>query len=131
MTNTNRPTIPPENGDEISLREIYEIIRQKQLAIIVITVLFAAIAGAYSFIRPEKQLAIIVITVLFAAIAGAYSFIRPENYAYQACVSMGVIGRDANGQPIFVDSPQGVEAQLNNAYIPFAIDSLVNKKKEN
>lgn len=74
---------------------------------------------------------IIVTTVLFAAIAGAYSFTRPVNYAYQACVSMGILGRDQNGQPIFVDSPQGAIAQLNNAYIPSVLDSFVNKQKKN
>lgn len=105
MTDSNYSTLPPENNDEISLREIYEIIRQKRLLII-------------------------IATVLCAAIAGAYSFIHTETYAYQACVSMGIIGRDQNGQPIFVDSTQGALAQLDNAYIPSTLDSFLNKQKK-
>ncbi|MHB8851478.1 MAG: Wzz/FepE/Etk N-terminal domain-containing protein, partial [Acidithiobacillus ferriphilus] len=70
-----------ENGDEISLYEIYAILRQKRWIII-------------------------GITVIFALLAGAYSFIRPTNYAYQACAGMGILGQDGNGQPIFSESPQ-------------------------
>ena len=95
---------PPENGDEISLYEIYAILRQKRRIII----------GA---------------TVVFALLAGAYSFIRPTNYAYQACAGMGILGREQNGQPIFIDSPQSAIAQLDNAYIPSVVDSLNGQKK--
>ncbi|MHB8201967.1 MAG: Wzz/FepE/Etk N-terminal domain-containing protein [Acidithiobacillus sp.] len=103
MTDQKPPyTIPSENGDEISLHEIYQILRQKRVIII-------------------------VTTVLFAAVAGAYSFIRPANYAYQACASMGIIGRDSHGQPIFIDSPQGAIAQLDHAYIPTVLDSRRKK----
>ena len=90
-----------ENGDEISLYEIYAILRQKR----------AVIIGT---------------TVVFALLAGIYGFIRPSNYTYQACASMGTLGRDNKGQPIFIDSPQGAIAQLNNAYIPSVVESILN-----
>ena len=96
---------PPENGEEISLYEIYAMLRQKRWIII----------GA---------------TVVFALLAGAYSFIRPTNYAYQACAGMGIFGRDQNGQPIFVDSPQSAIGQLDNAYIPSVVDSDIQVKKK-
>ena len=96
---------PPENGDEISLYEIYATLRQKRSLII----------GT---------------TIVFALLAGAYSFIRPTNYAYQACAGMGIFGRDQNGQPIFIDSPQSAIAQLDNAYIPSVVDSVLNGKKK-
>ncbi|MCR2830920.1 Wzz/FepE/Etk N-terminal domain-containing protein [Acidithiobacillus ferrooxidans] len=96
---------PPENVDEISLYEIYAMLRQKRWIII----------GA---------------TVVFALFAGAYSFTRPTNYAYQACAGMGILGRDQNGQPIFIDSPQSAIAQLDNAYIPFVLDSAIQLKKK-
>ena len=95
----------PENGDEISLYEIYAILRQKRSIII----------GT---------------TLVFALLAGAYSFIRPTNYVYRACAGMGVLGRDQNGQPILVDSPQSAIAQLDNVYIPSVIDSSINKQKK-
>lgn len=95
---------PQDNVDEISLYEIYEILRQKRVLII-------------------------ITTVLFASIAGIYSFIRPANYAYQACAIMGIIGRDNNGQPIFIDSPQSAIAQLDNAYIPPVVDSVLKGQK--
>ncbi|MCK9187969.1 Wzz/FepE/Etk N-terminal domain-containing protein [Acidithiobacillus sp.] len=97
---------PPENGDGISLYEIYAILRQKRALII-------------------------AITTAFALLAGVYSFIRPTNYTYQACVSMGTLGRDGNGQPIFIDSPQSAMAQLDNAYIPSVVDSVLNGQKKN
>ncbi|HUX19105.1 MAG TPA: Wzz/FepE/Etk N-terminal domain-containing protein [Acidithiobacillus sp.] len=97
---------PPENGDETSLYEIYAILRQKRSVII-------------------------AITTAFALLAGVYSFIRPTNYTYQACVSMGTLGRDGNGQPIFIDSPQSAMAQLDNAYIPSVVDSVLNGQKKN
>ena len=96
---------PPESGDEISLYEIYATLRQKRRIII----------GA---------------TVVFAMLAGAYSFIRPTNYTYQACVSIGTFGRDTNGQPILIDTPQSIMAQLNNDYIPSVVDSVFNGQKK-
>ena len=95
-----------ENYDEISLYEIYAILRQKRYIII----------GT---------------TVVFALLAGVYSFIRPTNYTYQACASMGTIGRDVKGQPIFIDSPQSAMAQLDNAYIPSILDSVLSGQKKN
>ena len=93
------------NYDEISLYEIYSILRQKR----------AIIIGT---------------TVVFALLAGVYSFIRPTNYTYQACASMGILGRDSHGQPIFIDSPQSAMAQLNNAYIPSVVGSVINAQKK-
>ena len=43
---------------------------------------------------------------------------------------MGVIGRDTKGQLIFIDSPQSAIAQLDNAYIPSAVDSVLNGQKK-
>ncbi|MCK9188929.1 hypothetical protein [Acidithiobacillus sp.] len=43
---------------------------------------------------------------------------------------MGVIGRDTKGQPIFIDSPQSAIAQLDNAYIPSVVDSVLNGQKK-
>ena len=43
---------------------------------------------------------------------------------------MGTIGRDRNGQPIFVDSPQSAIAQLDNAYIPSVVDSVLSGQKK-
>ncbi|MHB8180518.1 MAG: Wzz/FepE/Etk N-terminal domain-containing protein [Acidithiobacillus ferrivorans] len=94
-----------ENGDEISLYEIYAILRQKRWIII-------------------------GITVIFALLAGAYSFIRPTNYAYQACAGMGILGQDGNGQPIFSESPQSAIAQLDNAYIPSVVGSFIHELKK-
>ena len=92
------------NYDEISLYEIYAILRQKR----------AIIIGT---------------TVVFALLAGVYSFIRPTSYTYQACASMGTLGRDGHGQPIFIDSPQSAMAQLDNAYIPSTVDSVLSGQK--
>lgn len=96
---------PPENSDGISLYEMYAILRQKRSLII----------GT---------------TMVFALLASVYSFLRPTNYTYQACVSMGTLGRDTNGQPIFIDSPQSAMAQLDNAYIPSVVDSVLNGQKK-
>ncbi|MBU2722941.1 Wzz/FepE/Etk N-terminal domain-containing protein [Acidithiobacillus ferridurans] len=93
-----------EGSDEISLYEIYLILKRKRILIL-------------------------SVTVLCAFVAGAYSFIKPTNYTYQACAQMGVIDRDNTGQPIFIDSPQSAIAQLNNAYIPSVVDTFVKKHK--
>ena len=93
------------NEDEISLYEIYSIIR-------------------------KKRISIIVITFLFTVLAGAYGFIRPKDYTYQACASVGILGHDQNGQPIYIDSPQSAVAQLNNAYLPSAIDNFLKGQKK-
>lgn len=103
MNNTSNKQ--QENYDEISLYEIYSILRQKRFIII-------------------------GVTIFFALLSGAYSFIRPTNYSYRACVAMGVIGRDTKGQPIFIDSPQSAIAQLDNAYIPSVVDSVLNGQKK-
>lgn len=102
----NNQQAPLEDSDEISLYEIYLILKRKRILIL-------------------------SVTVLCAFVAGAYGFIKPANYTYQACAQMGVISRDNLGQPEFIDSPQSAIAQLNNAYIPSVVDSFVTKKKFN
>lgn len=89
----NNQQAPLEGSDEISLYEIYLILKRKR------TLILSA-------------------TVLCAFVAGAYSFIKPTNYTYQACAQIGIMNRDNTGQPVFIESPQSAIAQLNNAYIP-------------
>lgn len=93
------------NEDEISLYEIYTILR-------------------------KRGLSIIIITITFSALAGIYGFIRPTDYNYQACATMGISGYDQNGQPIFIDSPKSAIAQLENAYIPSTIDNFLKGQKK-
>jgi LPS O-antigen subunit length determinant protein (WzzB/FepE family) len=99
------PKLPLQNEDEISLYEIYAILRRKRWLIL----------GT---------------TIACAILAGAYAFIRPTNYTYQACVNMGILGQDNDGQPIYIDSPQSAMAQLDNAYIPSVIDSVLKGTKK-
>ncbi|MHB8201979.1 MAG: Wzz/FepE/Etk N-terminal domain-containing protein [Acidithiobacillus sp.] len=95
----------PDSSDEISLYEIYNILK-------------------------TKRYFILSATILCAFVAGTYILLKPENYTYQACVTMGIIGRDTRGEPIFIDSPRSSIAQLNNAYIPSLIDQFDGSQKK-
>lgn len=101
----NNQQAPLEGSDEISLYEIYLILKRKR------TLILSA-------------------TVLCAFVAGAYSFIKPTNYTYQACAQIGIMNRDNSGQPVFIESPQSAIAQLNNAYIPSVVDTFATKQKK-
>jgi uncharacterized protein involved in exopolysaccharide biosynthesis len=62
MSNQEQETLQ-QIGDEISLYELYLIIKRKRILI----------SSA---------------TIICAIVAGTYGLIKPTNYAYQACVQM-------------------------------------------
>jgi LPS O-antigen subunit length determinant protein (WzzB/FepE family) len=99
------PKAPLKNEDEISLYEIYAILRRKRWLIL----------GT---------------TIACAILAGAYAFIRPTNYRYQACVTMGVLGPNNKGHRIYIDSPASAIAQLRNVYIHSVIDGVLNGREK-
>jgi LPS O-antigen subunit length determinant protein (WzzB/FepE family) len=97
--------MPLQNDDEISLYEIYTILKRKRWIIL-------------------------GITVACAILAGAYAFTRPTNYRYQACVTMGVLGPNNKGHRIYIDSPASAIAQLRNVYIHSVIDGVLNGREK-
>ncbi len=84
--------------DEISLKEIYNILKRGKLTIFLVTATF----------------------VIFGIL---YSFLKTEQYDYQACLSLGISGYTNRGQPIFFDSPDDAIARISSGIIPSLISA--------
>ncbi len=84
--------------DEISLKELYNILKRGKLTIALVTATF----------------------VIFGML---YSFLKTEQYNYQACLSLGISGYTNTGQPIFFDSPDDAIARIRSGIIPSLIST--------
>jgi hypothetical protein len=70
---------------------------------------------------------ILVGTSIFALIAAVISLNRPQNYRVNMVLQPGVVGMDARGRQIYIDSPQNIKALIEaGAFNRGVLDHLKN-----
>ena len=70
---------------------------------------------------------ILVGTSIFALIAAVISLNRPQNYRVNMVLQPGVVGIDARGRQIYIDSPQNIKALIEvGAFNRGVLDHLKN-----
>jgi len=87
-----------------------------------------SLGDIYRILKNDKKI-IIIITSLFVLVGLVYSFLRPEVYEYKSCISLGISGYSKNGSPIYFDPPDNVIARINSGIIPSLLDQLAKTNK--
>lgn len=82
-----------QSEEEISLGQLFEIFR-------------------------EKKRVIFFSVLLCTATALVWALLRAPQYSWQACESIGLIGRNSRGDPIHASSASNAIAQIENGYLP-------------
>jgi len=85
-----------------------------------------SLGDIYRILKKEKK-TIIIITAIFVLVGLLYSFLRPEVYEYKSCISLGISGYSKDGSPIYFDPPDNVIARIHSGIIPSLLDQLAKR----